>query len=136
MNKYDDIININHHEPSSKHPRMSIENRAAIFAPFAALTGYSSLVEEKARLTDDEIYLTDDEKSILDEKLQYINSIINNHPLVLIEYFVKDNKKDGGKYLTHTGNIKKIDIINKNVAFKDTTTVNINDIINVEILEV
>ncbi|MBQ9310470.1 MAG: hypothetical protein IJ222_06355 [Bacteroidales bacterium] len=46
MNGYDDIINVPHWEPSRKHPRMPRIDRAAQFAPFAALTGFDQMVEE------------------------------------------------------------------------------------------
>ena len=47
MGKYDDIINLPHHV-SKVHPQLSIEQRAAQFAPFAALTGYGDEVNETA----------------------------------------------------------------------------------------
>ena len=54
MNKYEDIINMPHHI-SKKHPRLSMEQRAAQFAPFAALTGYEEQVMETARVTENRI---------------------------------------------------------------------------------
>lgn len=53
MGKYDDIINLPHHV-SVKHPRMSMNNRAAQFSPFAAPTGYEKAIEE-ARKKQEEI---------------------------------------------------------------------------------
>ncbi len=52
MEKYDDIINMPHHV-SKKHPRLSMEQRAAQFAPFAALTGYGDAVQETVRLSEE-----------------------------------------------------------------------------------
>ena len=49
MRNYDDIINLQ--RPISKHPKMSLYQRSAQFAPFAALTGYDGQVKETARLT-------------------------------------------------------------------------------------
>ena len=74
--KYDDIINMSHHI-SKKHPRMSLENRSAQFAPFAALTGYEDEVEETARITDKRIEITDEIKSKINMKLQIIQETIN-----------------------------------------------------------
>ena len=45
MGNYDDIINLSHHV-SKRHPQMSMWNRAAQFAPFAAMTGYAEAVKE------------------------------------------------------------------------------------------
>lgn len=44
-NDYDDIINKPHHV-SQRHPQMSMWNRAAQFAPFAALTGYGEAIQQ------------------------------------------------------------------------------------------
>ena len=40
--EYDDIIELPHHQ-SATHPQMSLHDRAAQFAPFAALTGYEEV---------------------------------------------------------------------------------------------
>ena len=71
MNKdsYEDIINLPHHV-SETHPQMSIEARAAQFAPFAALTGYSEAVKETARLTEKRIEIDEGLKLQLNNKLQ------------------------------------------------------------------
>ena len=71
MSEYEDIINLPH-PTSSRHPRMSLYDRAAQFSPFAALTGHDEAVKETARLTDKKIELDDDTKAKLNEKLQII----------------------------------------------------------------
>ncbi|MGN0328797.1 MAG: hypothetical protein ACI4D4_07430 [Lachnospira sp.] len=108
-NKYNDIINLSH-PTSKKHPRMSMLNRAAQFAPFAALTGYEDEVTEAGRLTEDFAELNEDEKNILDRKLAMImeQNKGSNKPSVNITYFKPDEKKKGGAYVTYTGTIKKI----------------------------
>ena len=98
MRKYDDIINLPHFEPKY-HTRMSIYNRSAQFAPFAALTGYNEAIVETARLTDKKIELDDYLKDNLNMDLQIINDHIKDNITVSILYFKKDNRKDGGKYL-------------------------------------
>ena len=59
MDNYDDIINLPHYEPKH-HPRMSMWNRAAQFAPFAALTGYDDAIKESARLVENQTNMADD----------------------------------------------------------------------------
>ena len=108
--RYDDIINLPHHV-SVKYPQMTLENRAAQFAPFAALTGHNDAIKETARLTDRKADLDADEIEILDRKLQYIRDNIATAPAVTITYFVKDKKKIGGEYRTVTTNVKKINDI-------------------------
>ena len=131
MNKnYDDIINLPNHI-SLKHPRMSIEARSAQFAPFAALTGYNDAVKETERLTDKRIEIDDNLKQILNNKLNYILENIDKKTLIIITYFIPDNKKDGGKYIEKTGIIKKIDIINQYIYLYDKTKIPIKEIINI-----
>lgn len=132
MNKdnYQDIINLPHHT-STKHPRMTKESRAAQFAPFAALTGHSDAIKETERLTETKIELTEEEKLKLNEKLQIINENINTHPKVTITYFEYDKKKTGGKYITYTGNIKQIDLVEQTIIFQDKTKVKITELIDI-----
>lgn len=126
--KYDDIINLSHHT-SNKHPAMSLEARAAQFAPFAALTGYDEAVKETARFTDKRIVLDDEEKSILDNKLQIIQEQLLKRPEVTFTYFLPDLKKDGGKYVSVTGIVKKIDGYNQVIVLEDKTVIPIHEIV-------
>ena len=132
MNKdnYDDIINLPHYEPQ-RHPRMSIESRVAQFAPFAALTGYEDAVKETARITDKRIEIDEGLKIIINNKLQVILDNIKDKPKVTFTYFIYDKKKSGGKYITITGNVSKIDMVNGYVILTDKTKVPINEIINI-----
>ena len=131
MGKYDDIINLPHYEPKH-HPRMSMYSRAAQFAPFAALTGYDEQVKETARLTDDRLDLDDEVKAILDAKLQEIQDNISSKPQVTITYFIADARKDGGKYVTVTNNIKKIDEYKQAIILVDATEIPIIDVVKIE----
>ena len=56
--RYDDILYLPHHV-SQTRPRMPRSDRAAQFAPFAALTGYEAVIEETARLTEEELLRED-----------------------------------------------------------------------------
>ena len=132
MNKnYDDIINLPHYV-SKKRPQMSIEARSAQFAPFAALTGYDEQVKETARLTDKKIELEEGQKEILNNKLLYILENIDSKPEITFTYFVKDNKKSGGKYKEKIGIVRKIDMIEQYIQFTDKSKIGINDILSIE----
>ena len=130
---YSDIINLSR-PVSLKHPKTNREARAAQFAPFAALSGFSDEIIEVQRLTDDESYLTDEEYSIINDKLNMILDS-NKELMVNIEYFVKDKKKDGGKYLNKTGYIRRIDSYNNQIIFKDKDKINIKDIVKIDIID-
>lgn len=129
---YDDIIELEHHV-SKTHKQMSREARAAQFAPFAALTGHDEAVKETARLTENKKIIDENFKSILDEKLLIIEENIKNKPKITISYFIPDNKKEGGKYETITGNVKKIDDINKSIILTSNVKVPLEDIIEINI---
>ena len=130
-NKYDDIINLPHHI-SKKHPQMTLEARAAQFAPFAALTGYDDEVKETERLTNRRIELDDEAKSILDNKIQIILEQISQRPTVSITYFIPDTRKAGGEYVTITGIIKKVDGYNQVIVLENRTEIPINEIIDID----
>ena len=117
MGNYDDIINLK--RPISKHPKMSLYQRSAQFAPFAALTGYEGQVKETARLTDRRIELDEEMKLILDLKIQVIKEMLSDNPEVEITYFIPDTRKDGGKYETIINNVKKIDSYNEHIIMKN-----------------
>ncbi len=126
MNKYDDIINLDH--PISKnHPRMPIEKRASIFSPFAALTGFSDKIKDTEKEKFDKVIIDENKKELFDEKLKIIE---NNLPCsTLITYFDNDNLK----YLTKKIMINKIDNINKKLITINKEKIDINDIYEIEI---
>ncbi|NLG05285.1 MAG: YolD-like family protein [Clostridia bacterium] len=129
--RYDDMIELIH-STSMKHPRMTLRNRAAQFAPFAALTGYDDALNETARLTTDKVELDEDQKEILNEKLRIVQEHIGDLKPVTITYFSKDVKKEGGEYLTRTEIIKKIDLYEHRVILADKEKVLIEDIIDLQ----
>lgn len=133
MGKYDDIINLPHHV-SKKHPQMSLEARSAQFASFAALKGYEDEVIETARITDERVELNDEAKRILDEKLQQIRERINEKTETTFTYFVKDERKDGGAYITETGIVKKIDDYNNLIVLENGLFLPIQDIYDIKII--
>ena len=130
--RYDDVIN-RQHPTSKKHPRMSNMNRAAQFAPFAALIGYEESIEETARLTDRRIELSEYEIEELNAKLNFIQEHIKERPEVTITYFQPDERKKGGAYLSVTGNVRWIDEVNCIIVFDDERTVGIDVITNLNI---
>lgn len=134
MGKYDDIINLPHHI-SKTYPQMSMYSRAAQFAPFAALTGYEGQIKETARLTNNRIDLDEELKSILDSKLQEIQDKLKTRPRVEFTYFIPDSKKDGGKYVTVAGIIKKIDEYKQVIVLENKQEIPIQEIIDISIVE-
>lgn len=129
--EYDDIINLLHHV-SSKHAHMALMDRAAQFAPFAALTGHDAAVKETARLTTKRVELDEYEKDALREKLNLIIERIDEYPEITITYFQPDDKKDGGAYLELTGCVKKVDEYERVICMRDGIKILIDEILLIE----
>ena len=128
--KYDDIINMEHHI-SEKHPQMSLENRSAQFTPFSALTDYDDEVEEVCRYTEEQKYIDEEKKEEINNKLQIIKQ--QKDKKVMIQYFEKDSKKEGGKYIKTEGKIKKIDDYQKAIYMDNNQKILLDNIININI---
>lgn len=128
---YDDIINLPHHV-SDKRPQMSMQDRAAQFSPFAALTGYDSAIHETARLTDSKLELTEETMALLNMKLQAVKDSITEQPEILFTYFKPDEKKSGGAYVTVSGTVKKMDDYERLVVLQSGITIPIDDLLDIE----
>lgn len=129
--RYADIIDKQHHV-SKKYPPMSMEDRAAQFSPFAALTGYEAAVKETARLTDDREELDEDEKTRLNAQLQKISARLQEQPEVMVTYFAPDERKTGGARQTYRGRLRKIDRNRKMLIMVDQTELPIENLLNIE----
>ena len=129
MENYNDIINLPHHK-SSTRPHMSNRDRAAQFAPFAALTGHDSAIKETARLTDDFIEISEDKMTALSAKMQMIIENILETPEVEFTYFAPDENKLGGAYISKMGNVRRVDEYDRVVIFTDGVKIPIDSIID------
>ena len=133
--KYEDIIHLPH-PTSKKHPRMSLENRAAQFAPFAALTGYDAMVGETARLTDARADLDEEQMLALNETLSVILERINEHPKVCVTWFRKDAVKDGGAYMRTEGTVRDVELSGRLFVFREGERIPLDDIVSIAIMPV
>ena len=132
MNRYDDIINLPHHvSPTRK--QMSMHDRAAQFAPFAALVGYDDAVAETARMTESRPELDEQEQQAINERLAYIAEHINEHPEVCIKYFVSDERKSGGAIVEGSGQAKRISDADATITLADGCKIRLSDIVDLSI---
>lgn len=131
MGKYDKIINLPHHV-SSTRPHMTMIDRAAQFSPFAALAGYDAAVKETARLTEQQIELDEYEKATLDQRILLLQDRLKELSEVTITYFIPDERKDGGKYVSITGAVKKIDTYEKQLVLVNKSKIPIGNILSIE----
>ena len=130
--RYDDILNMPHHV-SNSHPHMSMHDRAAQFSPFAALVGYDDAVKETARQTNEKQELTADKITDLNQKIAFLTENADERPEITIEYFIPDEKKTGGKYVTLSGNFRRIDEYSHNMIFTSGEEIPLNDIFEIEL---
>ncbi len=128
--EYEDIIQLPHHQ-SDTHPRMSVGDRAAQFAPFAALTGYEDAVKETARLTEEKKELSQDARAELDQKLAELFGDLKQTEAISVCYFSEDEKKAGGAYLTKRGKVKTIDRYRRELVWADGSRIRLDDIVEV-----
>lgn len=131
MNRYDNIIQLPRHI-SARHSPMSNVDRAAQFAPFAALAGYDGVIAETARLTDTQIELDEGGKALLDEKLQLLQAKLGEKPAAIFRIFRPDIRKSGGAYETVRGHVKKIDPVARCLVLTEGEIIPIDRIYGIE----
>ena len=126
-NRYDEIMELPHHV-STTRPQMPMSDRAAQFAPFAALTGYDSAIKETGRLTDERIELDEEALTALDRKYQLLIEALDDAPEVTIIYFQPDERKAGGQYVSATGTVKKVDTFGRRILLQDGTRIPLDSV--------
>lgn len=131
IHRYDDIIGLPHYVSPGRTP-MPRADRAAQFSPFAALTGFGGAIAETARLTEEKIELDEYAKGMLDRRLQLLREHISRRPEAAFTYFVPDERKSGGAYVTAAGPVKKLDDLSQTVHLADGTVIPMDDICAVD----
>ena len=128
---YDDIITLPH-PTSRRHPRMAAADRAAQFAPFAALTGYAAAVKETARETDAFTELAEDEAAALDRQLRLLEERIRERPWVVLTCFQPDQRKAGGAYVEVRGRVKRLDAAAATITLEDGREIPVSYILEIK----
>ena len=128
---YDDIIALPH-PTSRRHPRMPAADRAAQFAPFAALTGYAAAVKETARETEAFTELAEDEAAALDRQLRLLEKRIQNRPWVVLTCFQPDQRKTGGAYVEVQGRVKRMDAAAATITLEDGREIPVSYILEIK----
>lgn len=128
---YEDIVDLPPHI-SKKHPQPTMLERAARFAPFAAITGYEEMVLEEARETEERVELDEGTLADLNEKLNMIQESLDAEPQITITYFEPDKKKSGGAYITLIGTVKRIDEYERHLLMLDGKKIPIDQIYGLE----
>ena len=130
MEKYREIIDLPHYV-SKTRPQMPMSDRAAQFAPFAALTGYDSAIKETGRLTGERVELDEEALNDLNMRYQLLVDALDEEPEVEITYFKPDERKSGGEYITATGTVKKVDDFERLITMQNGTKIPMDDVLAV-----
>ena len=112
---------------------MPMSDRAAQFAPFAALTGYDSAIKETGRLTNERIELDEDALTALNVKYQFLMDALDEEPEIKITYFKPDERKAGGEYVSAIGTVKKVDDFERLITMQDGTRIPMDDVYDMSI---
>lgn len=129
--RYDDMLFLPHPDPKT-YPRMSPQDRAAQFSPFAALTGHSAVLREAARQTQERLQLDEYQEDALSRKLSLLLEHLEEEPEVQLSYFKEDARKAGGEYVKREGRVKKIDLYGRVLVMEDGTKVPLDDLFRLD----
>lgn len=141
--KYDDIIGLS--RPESRRPKMTMNDRAAQFAPFAALTKFGEEIRESNRKTSEEIELGDGDIEQIDEVLRGIERRIEENKAdgadnegfaIAVAYFVRDKVKPGGRVEEYIGNVKKIDRVGRKLIFYGGKIVDMQNLLSLSAVDI
>ena len=128
---YDDIIDLPH-PTSRRHPRMPIRDRAAIFSPFAALSGHGAALAETARVTQRRMELDEDTRAELDRRQAVLLAHLDEQPEITVTWFQPDERKEGGAYRTAAGRLKKLRELERVLVLADGTEIPLKDVVALE----
>ena len=132
VDNYLDIMDMPHHVSAVRQP-MSMMNRAAQFAPFAALNGYEDAIDETARPTESRIELSGDEAAVLSRRLSRLIANLPTAHSVRIRHFVDDSRKQGGHYVTSRERVKKFDEYSRELVLESGGRIAVDAIISIRL---
>ncbi len=147
---YEDIINLS--RPSSNgFPKMSKHDRAAQFAPFAALTGYEDAIAEEGRYVENRRTVTDEEQFSINLELNKLLNLVKEYkygvksfcseslekrkPTVIVKYFVPDALKSGGSYLSEEIRVREVDLNNRLIIAENNKFIGLDDVVGICVKE-
>jgi len=111
---------------------MPMCDRAAQFAPFAALTGYGEVIDETARPTEERRELAEDARALLNMRLQSLVAHLKEHPPVTVVFFVPDRRKQGGSYRRVSGRLAAIMQAERTLCLADGTSIPMGELVAID----
>ena len=116
---------------SARHAPMRRCDRAAQFAPFAALSGFDETVQEAGRLTQAQIELAENEREALNDALVRLAARLPEQPEVRLTYFQPDAKKSGGTYRTILTRVRRLDANAQVLVLTDGTRIHFDALLSI-----
>ncbi len=111
---------------------MSLDHRAAQFAPFAALNGFAEAIATKGIQYDLRPFLAEDQLFELDFKINELSQLDDKNQEVKINYFEEEEGKDKGKINELCEKISKIDFKRKRILLANQTSIPFKNIIDID----
>ena len=130
MGKFDDII-YHKYTKSLNRKHMTMVERAAQFGAFRAVVGHTDALEETARLTDEKLMLDEYQKAELNEKLRILCDLQPSDE-ISVTYFIPDERKSGGAYITKTGAFVKVREFERDLILSGGIEIPIDNIFAIE----
>lgn len=128
---YAKILDLPRPEPKSR-PRMARLKRAALFAPFAALTGHERAVRDREHRTEERPILSEHMIDRLDQRLRVLTLSDQEDKEIHLEFFKKDPFKVGGEILKIKGMVDKIDLKNRKLHMQGGQIISLDNILVLE----
>lgn len=131
MADYEMLLNRARPVPRTRRP-MPSENRAAQFAPYAALVGFGELVDEEGRLVSQKLVLDEGQKERINRRLRLLSERLPGDVPVTLTVFVPDPLKAGGAYELRAGLLKRVDPVSQTLLLRDGSLFALEDLLAVE----
>ena len=112
---------------------MSLDHRAAQFAPFAALNGFAEAIAMKGKQYDLRPFLAEDQLFELNFKINALSQLDDNNQEIKINYFEEEGGKDKGKINELCEKISKIDFKRKCILLSNQISIPFKNIIDIDL---
>lgn len=127
MKNYDDILYLKYPLKKKERP-LSMTQRSSQFLPFSALVGFEQEIQEKDRKTKEKVLLSEEKIIELNEKINYL---LKSPQEIQLTYFRKDQRKEGGEFITLQTRIVRFDLFYQKIYLEQGEIIQMSDIMDI-----
>lgn len=127
MKNYDDILYLKYPLKKKERP-LSMTQRSSQFLPFSALVGFEQEIQEKDRKTREKVLLSEEKIIELNEKINYL---LKSPQEIQLTYFRKDQRKEGGEFITLQTRIVRFDLFYRKIYLEQGEIIQMSDIMDI-----